>query len=333
MQHGAVDAVYGSSELFLYGVPKVITKIRIQAKASDIQNDDTNGRSESKSGIEASKIVWLELDQCLKMLGDISFELFQNAMFLTGIKGLEPFHPLRDSLDAQTSLPFKEVVATLSQLDGNIFHFCERYPPALRGDWLDRYMRAYQAIKHMVIMFDYETVKPRTYPTEEEAGRIPMDIHELVGLQLPAELHHYLYHGMIDSRVLNWLISGKIKLSAPLAGGGHEVYRRLVREQLDPWRKQALALIAFCLSRYYQRKEFVTQVWYGTEFDQKFSMGDLTSDKQSISGWRVKDAELNGQLKIVQVMISIVVYASLSAIGEGKSCYSRQFTICSLLDC
>ena len=324
--------MYGSTELFLYGAHRVIIKFHLQAKASDVQGDNMNEQSESKSVVNVSRIEFLELDRILKMLV-LPFGVFENALFLTGTKSLDAFPPLqREPGEGNNRLTFTSVVATL-HTDGSIFHYCGNFPPATRDDWVDRYMRAYQTIRHMVIMFDYETVRPRTYLAEEEAARIPMDLHELIGLQLPAELHHYLYHGMIGCRVLDWLISGKIKLSAPLAGGGSEIYRQLVREQLDPWRKQALALIAFCLSHYYQRKEFVTEVWYDDEFDQKFSMGDLTSDKHDISGWRVKDAELNSQLKIVQVMIPIVVYALLIATDKRKPCCSRQFTICSLLNC
>lgn len=327
LQEGSVDALYGPSELFLYGAPRLISKIRWHYDPTSDSNGDGGSQTTYKFSLEQSKITWLELDQCLKMLGDVPLELFQDAMYLVGTKSLEPFPPLRDTLESQASLPFKEVVASLNQIGGNILQFCERYPPAIRGNWLDRYMRAHQAIKHMVILYDYETVKTRTYRNTQRIDRPPSDIHELVGLQLPAELHHYLYHGMIGPRVLNWLISGKIKLSAPLTGEDSDAYRKLMRDQLDPWRKQSLALLAFTLSHYWQRKEFTTHSWFSPENDQKFSMRDLTSDKQSISTWRVNETILKDRLKAMQVMLSTNTRTLLTWSESKCKHQARWFTI------
>ena len=303
-QQGAIDAMYGSSELFMYGAPKVITKISLSYESLENNSGEKPSQKRFSFNPDQSRFSWLEMDQCLKMLGDISQGLFINALFLVGSAQLDCFPPLKESLNSTHSLTFREVVTSLGQCGGNLFQFCERYSVDVRSDWIDRYMRSSQSIRHMIVLFSYDVVKPRTYLKEQRSERAPSDLHELIGLALPEELQYYLYRGLIGSRVLDWLMSGKIKIQAPLAGGDSEAYRKLVREQLEPLRKESIALLAFSINRYFQRREITTSFWFGSEYDQKFNTKDVGPPKRSISSWRVRNNIITERLHDIKVSIT-----------------------------
>ena len=304
LRSGAIDALYGSSELFMYGATKIITKFLLGYDSQEYTDKKADTKRKFSLNMENSTFTWLELEPCLKMLGDVSQEVFVDALFLAGSSVLETFSPLKDSLQYPQPFTFRNVIDLLITYNGNVLRLCDHYSQDTRMvqiKWEDRYMRAVQSVKHMIILFRHDVVKPRTYHDEPRSARAPSDIHELVGLALPEELHYYMYRGMIGPRVLNWLMSGRIKVYAPYAGGESESYRKLVKEQLQSWRMQSLALLAFSINRYYQQKEIITSFWFGSEHDQRVNMKDFSSPKAILSSWRVRGDLLSKRLSQLNV--------------------------------
>ena len=291
LNQGAIDAVFGSSELFLYGAQKVITKFSTAHETVEVTGKTGAVQRRSELKRDASTFTWIEVDQCLKMLGDISTDLFVDALFLAGSSRLETFPPLKDPLQYPQGFTFRNVVDLLLSLNGNVFRLCDHHAHNTRlsqVNWADRYMRAVQSVKHMIILISHDTVKPRSYQNTERPMRPPSDLHELVGLALPEELHYYMYRGLIGPRIMGWLVSGNIKITAPHAGGESQQYRKLVKEQLQPLRRQSLSLLAFSINRYYQQKEIVTSVWFDSDGESRFNLRDFPSPKKQISSWRVR---------------------------------------------
>ena len=292
LEQGAVDALYGSSELFLYGAQKIITKFSLVHEMTEVTSKAGAIQKRSLLKQEASNFTWVDVEQCLKMLGDVPSEYFIDALFLAGSSRLETFPPLKDPLHYPQGFTFRNVADLLLSFGGNVPRMCEHYRHEARlahVDWADRYMRAVQSVRHMVILIRHDLVKPRSYQNQEPASRPPSDLHELIGLALPEELQYYMYRGLIGPRVLNWLISGRINIAAPYAGGESEQYQRLVKEQLQPLRRQAMSLLANSINRYYLQKEIVTSVWFETENHMKFNLRDSPSPKRQLSTWRVRD--------------------------------------------
>ena len=310
LQLGAVDALHGSSELFMYGATKIITKFSLGYDTQEYTDKKGDPKRKMSLNMESSTFTWLELESCLKMLGDISKEAFIEALFLAGSSILETFPPLKDPLQYSQPSTFRNAIDILITYHGNVLRLCDHHSQDARmnqTNWEDRYMRAVQAVKHMIVLFKHDLVKPRTYRDEPRSARAPSDIHELVGLALPEELHYYMYRGLIGPRVLNWLMSGRVRVRAPYAGGESDQYRKLVKEQLQPWRMQALALLAFSINRYYQQKEITTSFWFDSEHEQKSNMKDFSSPKAALSTWRVRDNlldECRVKLRVKSVSIS-----------------------------
>lgn len=177
---------------------------------------------------------------------------------------------------------------------GNVSTICNQYADdeeVQRLDYLGRYKQAMAGIRHHVVITsegDIETL---------DKNNAPHDLHDCVGQRLPEELNMYLSRGMIRPRVLNWLASGTILILAPYDGGDSKVYQNLVRQQLEPLRRQTLSLLADSLNRYYQRKEITTKYWFDSNTLSSVNIKDLLpSPKDSINSWNVKeDAMLDRQ--------------------------------------
>ena len=314
LEQNAVDALYGSSELFLYGAQRIITKFTLAHETIEAPGKAGAVSKRSQLKQDACTFTWIDLDQCLKMLGDIPVNFFIDALFLAGSSRLETFPPLKDSLQYPQPFTFRNVVDLLLSFSGNVFRMCEHYSQDTRVaqiNWIDRYMRAVQSVRHMIILIRHDLVKPRTYQSSQRAQRPPSDLHELVGLALSEELQYYLYRGLIGPRVLGWLISGKIKITAPHAGGESEQYRRLVKDQLHPLRRQALSLLAYSINRYYHMQEVVTSFWFDSESDIKFNLRDFGAPRKALQSWQTREDVIRERAKELKVRLCIASTFSL----------------------
>ena len=289
LDEGAIDGVYGSSELFLYGAERIITKFNLHHQPSPNEDTNNNSKRDMEFSPERSSFSWIEREACLKALGDISPEAFADALLTAGSSYLGAFPPL---LNTQP-ISFQHVINILTQCQFDIHRLCALYQQdehLVQSNWEDRFMRVHVAIQNMIVLRSYDKVEPRSLANPARFGRVPSDMHEIVGLQLPEELLYYMFQGVVGPRVMNWLISGQIRVNAPLAGGESAEYRRLIKEQLQPWRQQALAQLAQKLTLYYHNKEMETLFWFGDSV-RSFNMKTLVSPQQTPSSWRVR-AEL-----------------------------------------
>ena len=253
----------GSSELFLFDVDRVITRF----------------------DFERSKFWWLSRQTCQDDVGKISADTFVDVCMLSGSSFLQTFPPLENP---RKPLTIRDTASMMLTLGPNATALCMHYqddPQVQQSDYLDRYRRARLAVKHHVILTDDGQVVPL------DVDHAPSDIHEFIGLRLPEELYFYLSEGVIGPRVLNWLTSGELNEYPPLDNGESVEYQRLVRDQLDPFRTLALALLSQPLSRFYQRKDVTMRFWFGKEAEKTISHKDLVpSLRDIVSAWNVKES-------------------------------------------
>lgn len=204
----------------------------------------------------------------------------------------------------------RDVVNLLTSCGHSVSQVCAQYSadPTLKDiNYLDKYKQARTAIKHHVVITkdgDIETI---------DKENAPSDVHDCIGQRLPEELNMYLSRGMVRPRVLNWLTSGTIYVTAPLDGGDSIEYQDLVKTKLDPLRRVSLCLLADSGNRYYQRKEITTRLWFEPEYKAKFNIKDLLpSPKESLSKWNVKlDAIVEQRRKLEVAKDYISIFASL----------------------
>ncbi|EON70012.1 hypothetical protein W97_09278 [Coniosporium apollinis CBS 100218] len=257
-----VDAIAGSTELFLYDVDKVITDL----------------------GSRMGQIVALRKHSCITELGNIPSEVFVDACLLCGNALIPPIPQL--GVNSRRNKPKIQAAVDLLMntpgRDGN--SVCSNYQddPQFRAmQYQDKYRRTRLAIKHHVVL----TAEGKAVPLDEQEA--PRDVHELVGQQLPEEIYFYLSKGVIGPRVLNWRSSGEIIELAPLDGGDSPEYRKLVLDQLTPLRTSALSLLSYSLHRFYQHKDVTLYCWFDQGTSKVISMRDLTDPRPLVAKWNV----------------------------------------------
>ena len=284
-----IDAVYGPSELFCFGVDKLITKFEVI--------DGSQNMSETKEAEypanEISKFQWIDRRDCLAMLGSIPANVFIDSLMLAGSDLLPGFPPLENETVYRRPFTMRNVVEMIISCGGSVARLCAQYSNdlAVKGVYLDQYKRALTRIRHHVIVTDEGDVD---ILDKENA---PDDAHECIGLRLPEELYMYLSRGMLRPKILNWLTSGKISITQPLAGGDGRPYQHLVKVQLDPLRRQALSLLTEPIHRYYRSRDITTNLWFDSIYDGKFNMRDVSSPRDSLSKWNVKNNLIAGVYK------------------------------------
>ena len=271
----------GSSELFLFDVDRVITRIDF---------DHVN-------------FSWISRRTCQEELGKISADLFVDACLLCGSPFLPTFPPLENPVLYPKPFTIRDAVTTLLTLGRSVTAVCTHYqdePQLQQLDYLDRYRRARLAVKHHIVVTEEARIEPLNFDLA------PSDIHEFIGQRLPDELYFYLSRAVVGPRVLNWLTSGEIFNYPPLDGSESPEYHRLVQEQLVPYRKQALALLSQPLQRFYHRKDVIMRFWFSKDLAVTLSREDLVPSPRTItSSWNVRESAINGRVKTSMVSLFV----------------------------
>ena len=286
-----IDAVLGPSELFCFGIDKIITK----------------------AVPEQSDFTYIKVQDCMFKLGNVSRHVFVETLMLAGSSLLSPFPPISNLALYPKGASINKLTDLISLWGGSIPRLCAQYPSdsAIKDDYLDQYKRATTIVKQQAIM---------TADGEIESlhkADAPDDVHECIGLRLPEELYMYLSRGMLRPRVLNWLTTGTINIAQPLAGGDSEAYQNLVRTQLDPLRRQALSLLTEPIHRYYHTKEIRTKLWFDPDYEGKFNMRELPSMRELLSKWNVKGELFAGVYSVYQIIDMSSADSILAAGGHA----------------
>ena len=304
-----IDAIYGPSELFLYGADKIITRFKTSYQTTEVL-EKGHSKKVSRFSLEDSWFQWIDRRKCMEELGRIGLGVFTDACFLAGSRLLMTFPPLISLSVYPKGFTMKDIVSLILSCGHSVSQVCAQYSndAAVKSlDYLDRYKRAATSVKYHIVITAEGDIQPR------DKEHAPHDLNSCIGNRLPEELNFYLSRGLLRPRVLNWLTSGQILLDAPYDGGDSTEYQNLAKNQLEAMRTQAISLLADSLHRYYQRKELSTRVWFDMEYKAKTNVKDfLPSDKDRISEWNVKGDMITGQRRKLGAASEDLLPGSLS---------------------
>ena len=288
----------GSSELFLFDVDKVITKL----------------------DLERLQFSWLSKRACQEELGKsrgISDDMFIDACMLSGSSFLPTFPPLDNPRKSDT---IRDSITMMFAFNRSVTAVCTHYQDDAQVQqmgYLDKYKRGRLAVKHHVIFTDDGKVEPL------DVEHAPFDVHEFIGQRLPEELYFYLSKGVVGPNVLNWITSGELLEMPPLDNGESEEYHRLVRDQLPPIRAQALSLLSQTLHFYYHRKDVTVRFWFDKKAERILKPKDPTPPPQGvIAAWHVKTGTLE-QANFTRVCSQHRSLPSGLTYGTGKARNTR----------
>ncbi|GAB7354163.1 hypothetical protein MBLNU459_g4718t2 [Dothideomycetes sp. NU459] len=281
----ACDAVAGSSELFMFDIEQVITKLDFEQK----------------------QFTWVTRRECIEGLGLTSPSMFADACLLAGSSILPTLPQLEnDTTPPPRAAKIKAAAELLKRLGPTGNAICLHYQddPLMQSlNYPERYRKAFLSIKHHVVLRLDGTVETLN------SDSAPGDVHALMGQRLPDELFGYLSTGAIGPQVLNWRASGEIVERPPLDGGEADSYQKLVRNGLVPLHAAALSLLSNSLHRFYQHNDITLRCWFDNGDARKLNINDVADPKIAISGWNVRSAQIGEQATKLERNVSSLAFA------------------------
>ncbi|KAJ6788843.1 hypothetical protein PWT90_06995 [Aphanocladium album] len=260
--------IMGSQELLLYPVKDCV-----------IRNIDFDNKT----------VTAISRKRVMRSLG-VGEAMLIDALLMSGTSFLPPFPPLLEPSIYQHPFTIMDAVNILRTSDKAVATACASFNDILVAqdpNWLDKYRRARMAVHHFIHITEEGEVRVNDY------DNLTQDNHEYLGLQLPAELFHYLNTGLIGSRILNCITHGQILVQPTLDGTASEEYKKLMTSKIVPIKEQALGLIIPRVHRGIGHKDITMRVWFDPKFSYKINHRALQpAPSQVVGTWDVKEKDL-----------------------------------------
>jgi hypothetical protein len=235
---------------------------------------------------ESKTVTALSKKTIMRTLG-ASESMFIDALMMTGTSFLAPFPPLQDRSMYQTSFTIMDAVNILRTADKSVANACASFNDILQAqdpNWLDKYRKARMAAHHFIYIAESGEVRVN------DSEHLTKDNHEYLGLQMPAELFHYLSTGLISARILNYITHSQILIQPTLDGVASDDYKKLVTSHIAPIMEQALSLIIPRIHRGIGHKDITLKAWFDPKFSYTLNHRSLQpSSSSQVSSWDVKD--------------------------------------------
>ncbi|PQK14990.1 hypothetical protein BB8028_0005g05080 [Beauveria bassiana] len=260
--------VMGSQELLLYPVKDCVIR------SIDFENKTVTAISRKR---------------VMRALG-VGEAMLIDALLMSGTSFLPPFPPLLEPSIYQHSFTIMDAVNILRTSDKSVATACASFNDILVSqdpNWLDKYRKARMAVHHFIHITEQGEVRVNDF------DNLTQDNHEYLGLQLPAELFHYLNTGLIGSRMLNCITHGQILVQPTLDGAASDEYKKLMTSKIVPIKEQALGLIIPRVHRGIGHKDITMRVWFDSKFSHKINHRALQPVPSQVVGtWDVKEKDL-----------------------------------------
>ncbi|UKZ70548.1 uncharacterized protein TrAtP1_011528 [Trichoderma atroviride] len=238
---------------------------------------------------DAGTVTAISKKRVMRALG-VNESMFIDAMLMTGTSFLPTFPPLQDTSIYPSPFTIAEAVNILRTSDKAVVSACASFNDILQAkdpNWLDKYRKARMAVHHFIYIAESGEV------TVHDFDQLTQDNHEYLGLQMPAELFHYLNTGLIGARILNGITHGQILVLPTLDGTASDEYKKLVTSQILPIKEQALGLIIPRIHRGIGHKDITMKVWFDPNYSYTFNhRSTQPPPSQRVATWDVKEKDL-----------------------------------------
>lgn len=271
-----IDAIFGPSEVLLFDVNKLITRI----------------------DADPSHFFWITKQTIQDELGRLSNDQFLDLCLLLGSSFLQPFPIFENNGFQHKGVSIRDALPMFNSAARSALGLCTQFEEDRRMQELqytDRYKRAFMTVKHHV----YIDVDGKVGPMDPE--NTSSDMHELIGQRLPEELYFYISKGLLGADVPNYLTSGEVLISQPVGVEDSEIYRQVVGTILTPIQTQSICLLSNSLHRFYQTKVIHVRPWYDEKSDTSINLKTLPSVRETIQSWKIRTDQLPEGLKKLQV--------------------------------
>lgn len=214
-----IDGIMGSQELLLYDIDGAVY---LPPTGSDWQSKTFRAVSKERE---------------MKNL-KVTEDTYVDALLMTGTSFL-PYFPPFDTHDFPTQ-PFsvQTAVTLLNASQQSIESACSTYDDIIKSrdpNWLDKFRKAKMWVQHPIVARSSGEIKPKNWDT------LTRDNKDYLGFQLPPEVHHYHAVGLLNTRVIDPLVSLQCIIYPTLDGRESEDYKNLVTNHLIPLKE-----VTFC---------------------------------------------------------------------------------------
>lgn len=238
---------------------------------------------------EANKVTAISKKKIMRSLS-VTEPMFIDALLMTGTTFLPTFPPLLDTTMYPNHFSIMDAVNILRTSDKAVANACASFNDVLQNkdaNWLDKYRKARMAIHHFIYIAENGEV------IVNDSERLTKDNHEYLGLQLPAELFHYLNTGLIGARNLNSITHGQIVVQPTLDGVVSDEYKNLITTKLVPIKEQALGLMIPRVHRGIGHKDITLRVWFDPKYSHTINhRAQQPPPSQRVGTWDVKESDL-----------------------------------------
>lgn len=239
---------------------------------------------------ETKKVSAISKKSIMRALG-VGETMLIDALLMSGTSFIDAFPPLREkSIYPSDEVSITDAVNLLRTSDKSVDNACASFNDILQGsdpEWLDKYRKARLAVQHFIHIAENGEIRVNDYE------HLTQDNHEYLGLQLPAELFHYLNTGLIGSRILNCITHSQILVQPTLDGAASEEYKKLVTSQIIPIKEQTLGLMIPRVHRGIGHKTITMRVWFDSKFSYTLNHSALfPPPSQKVGSWDVKEKDI-----------------------------------------
>nr|CAG8450832.1 4779_t:CDS:10 [Entrophospora candida]CAG8586087.1 6687_t:CDS:10 [Entrophospora candida] len=285
---GYIHAIYGSSELLMYNVEKVIISLELE---KDIY-------------------TWYNKKTILHELG-ITDEQFLDACVLAGFEHCGTFPPLNVEYN---SFHFKSVLDLIKQYRTG-FNAVQNYAEhqgVIKTNYVETYCRTQCAIKYHMVLTEEGKVEPLN------SENSPSDIHDVIGYRLPDEIYYYLSRGLMSPQVINTLISGVLIENPPLCNGETQEYRQFLNQLLEI-RTYAMGLLTQPLHQFYQSRKVISVYWFEPNNEHTLNHNVVPSVHDTLNTWNVLEKSLEEEKKAQNTPLINLAFCLRATMTESQS--------------
>ncbi|KAL3423403.1 XPG domain-containing protein [Phlyctema vagabunda] len=269
-----IDGLMGSQELLLYDGPDTVV---FPPRSKDW---------------DAKVIHGVSKQDLISRLG-VTPELFADALLMVGTSFLRTFPTLEDeTIITRQPYQITDAFNLLRTSDRSVTAVCTAFHDVLTREdpnWLDNYRKAKLGIKHCITVNVDGSINIKDY------DGLTGDNHEYLGLQLPAELYHYLTQAVVGPRLLNNLRSLEITVLPTLDGEQPDEYKTLVTKQLIPIKEQTIALLTPHIHRAFKFKDITMRYWFDDNLRPKLNRSPQPDPNSQADTWAVRSSDLKKQ--------------------------------------
>ncbi|KAL5604140.1 hypothetical protein BROUX41_002127 [Berkeleyomyces rouxiae] len=213
---------------------------------------------------------------------NISEALLVDALLMMGTSFLPALPVIKDTSVSPRPTPIvQDAVNLLRTSSKSVAAVCSSYADLLANtdsNWLDKYQKARLAVNHFIYIAESGEIKVNDYDS------LTGDNHEYLGLQLPAELFHYVNSGLISARSIDWIGHNTMAVLPNATGILQDDYKKLLSVDLLPLRQHIVSVIHPRLNRGIQHKEVDVRLWFNSKFSYKIKSDlNLNTDATTIS--------------------------------------------------